>query len=291
MGGKKKAAAKKAGKADEGEDLSVENFFKAYKKNCVVYNTEVSKYIKAQMEKYNEDNDDKIKHLKMNEELGWPGIKAITESLKTVAYPHLISVRLWKTYIEDEGVRAICEFMQKCSTIQCLELLDDKVTPLGCEFLGKTLTPGPACPPISILKLDHNAFGSDGLKNLAVGIKENLFLKTLSLTYCDIDQHGARSLMEVLIFSKSLMEELILTGNQLRNEGAKIVLSGVSIAKNLKKIHLADNNFNEEEDMLESIKTCMDRNKTLAKYDFRNNDLKDAGKYFIIKVAKLFFLF
>ena len=43
--------------------------------------------------------------------------------------------------------------------------------------------------------------------------------------------------------------------------------------------------------MLESIKTCMDRNKTLAKYDFRNNDLKDAGKYFIIKVAKLFFLF
>ena len=87
------------------------------------------------------------------------------------------------------------------------------------------------------------------------------------------------------------MEELILTGNQLRNEGAKIVLSGVSIAKNLKKIHLADNNFNEEEDMLESIKTCMDRNKTLAKYDFRNNDLKDAGKYNIFYVAKLLFLF
>jgi Ran GTPase-activating protein (RanGAP) involved in mRNA processing and transport len=214
----------------------------------------------------------------MNEELGWPGIKAITESMKAVAYPHLVSIRLWKTYIEDEGVRAICELMQKCATVQCLELLDDKVTPLGCEFLGKTLTPGPACPPISILKLDHNAFGSEGLKFLAAGIKENLFLKTLSLTYCDIDQHGARALMEILIFSKSLMEELILTGNQLRNEGTKTVLNGVSIAKNLKKVHLGDNNFNEEEDMLEAIKTCMDRNKTLARYDFRNNDLKDNGK-------------
>jgi len=84
--------------------------------------------------------------------------------------------------------------------------------------------------------------------------------------------------MEILIFSKSLLEELILTGNQLRNEGTKKVLNGVSIAKNLKKIHLGDNNFNEEEDMLECIKTCMDRNKTLARYDFRNNDLKDAGK-------------
>lgn len=220
----------------------------------------------------------------MNEELGWPGIKAITESMKAVAYPHLVSIRLWKTYIEDEGVRAICELMQKCATVQCLELLDDKVTPLGCEFLGKTLTPGPACPPISILKLDHNAFGSEGLKFLAAGIKENLFLKTLSLTYCDIDQHGARALFEILIFSKSLMEELILTGNQLRNEGTKWVLNGVSIAKNLKKIHLGDNNFNEEEDMLEAIKTCMDRNKTLARYDFRNNDLKDNAVIFFTEM-------
>jgi hypothetical protein len=30
--------------------------------------------------------------------------------------------------------------------------------------------------------------------------------------------------------------------------------------------------------MLESIKKCMTMNKTLAKYDFRNNDLRDDGK-------------
>lgn len=42
------------------------------------------------------------------------------------------------------------------------------------------------------------------------------------------------------------MEELILTGNNLRNEGTKMVLNGVSIAKELKKIYLGDNQFNEE---------------------------------------------
>ena len=47
----------------------------------------------------------------MSEELGWPGIKAICESFKAVNYSHLGSLRLWKTYIEDEGVRAICEFL------------------------------------------------------------------------------------------------------------------------------------------------------------------------------------
>ena len=84
--------------------------------------------------------------------------------------------------------------------------------------------------------------------------------------------------MEILIFSKSKLEELILTGNNLRNEGAKMVLNGVSIAKELKKIYLGDNQFNQEPDMLECIKACMNRNKNLAKYDFRNNDLNDEGK-------------
>ena len=40
-----------------------------------------------------------------------------------------------------------------------------------------------------------------------------------------------------------------------------MVLNGVSIAKELKKIYLADNQFNEEEDMLKAIKQCMGRNK------------------------------
>jgi len=57
----------------------------------------------------------------------------------------------------------------------------------------------------------------------------------------------------MLIYSKSKVEELILTGNALRNEGTKMVLQGVSANKSLKKIYLADNQFNEDEDMLKCI--------------------------------------
>ena len=31
--------------------------------------------------------------------------------------------------------------------------------------------------------------------------------------------------------------------------------------------------------MLDAIKSCMQTNKSLAKYDFRNNDLNDKGKF------------
>ena len=51
MGGKKKAAAKKGKDGDE-EDMSVENFWKLYKKKCVEYNCDVNKIIKGQMDKF-----------------------------------------------------------------------------------------------------------------------------------------------------------------------------------------------------------------------------------------------
>lgn len=57
-------------------------------------------------------------------------------------------------------------------------------------------------------------------------------------------------------------------------------MNGVSIAKELKKIYLADNQFNEEPETLEAIRACMNRNKSLARYDFRNNDLKDEAVIF-----------
>ena len=280
MGGKKKAGGdkKKAAKKDgDEEDLSVENFWKAYKKKIVELECDKSKILQQAFEKFQEEGDP-IKKFHIWEELGWPGVKAITDSLKAVAYPHCVSFRLWKTYCDDEGVRAVCSFLEKCLTVLCLELLDNKITYLGCEFLGKTLKPGPSCPPIVNLKLDHNHFGSRGVDCLAEGLKTNENIKVLSLSYCGIDSKGARSLFEMLIFSKSQMEELILTGNELRNEGTKMVLNGVSIAKTLKKIYLGDNQFNEEQDMLDTIKSCMSKNKTLARYDFRNNDLKEAGK-------------
>lgn len=86
MGGKKKPAGdkKKAKKEGDEEDLSVENFWKIYKKKCVEYGTDQSKIIKKAYEKFVEEGDE-IKQFHIWEELGWPGVKAIIESLKHVA--------------------------------------------------------------------------------------------------------------------------------------------------------------------------------------------------------------
>lgn len=136
-------------------------------------------------------------------------------------------------------------------------------------------------PTIQVLKLDHNQFGSQGVINLSQSLAINPFLKILSLTYCGIEETASQALFEILIFTRSALEEVNLSGNLLRQNGVRHVLLGTSIAKNLKKIYLADNQFNDEEPMVKAIEFCMVKNKTLSRYDFKYNNITDKGKFFL----------
>ena len=133
--------------------------------------------------------------------------------------------------------------METTNTVAFLELLDNNITALGCEFLGKALHPKMQAikPEIQILKLDHNNFGAEGVMALSEGLAVNPTLRLLSLTYCGITKEGAEAIFEILIYSKSALEEINLTGNLLKEEGVIKVFQGVSIAKNLKKLYVADN--------------------------------------------------
>lgn len=164
MGAKKKGGGKKkAAAAEEVEDVSVDQFMKAYRAKVKELGVDLQKYIKEKYELYQEE-DEKIEKFHLWEELGWAGTRAIMDSLRQVAYPHCKSVRFWKTYCEDEGVRAICQFVEMPKT-GCLfmELLDNKITSLGCEFISRALHPKMS-PTVQILKLDHNEFGAAGVK-------------------------------------------------------------------------------------------------------------------------------
>lgn len=81
-----------------------------------------------------------------------------------------------------------------------MELLDNLITPLGCEFIGRVLHPK-SNTNLVIVKLDHNAFGTEGLIQLTEGMAINKTVEHLSMTYCNIDSDGWRPIFEILIFS------------------------------------------------------------------------------------------
>lgn len=97
------------------------------------------------------------------------------------------------------------------------------------------------------------------------------------MTYCGIDSEGAEALFEIMIYSRSALEEVNLSGNLLMNEGIITILRGVAIAKSLKKILIADNQFNDDEDVCKALDFCMRKNQHLGKYDLKYNNIGEAG--------------
>ena len=156
MGGKKKKAGggKGKGAAPPEEDDSVDKFWKIYRKKVQEFDVPICPIIKDKYELFTEEQEIP-QRFHIWTELGWPGTRAIMDALREVKYQHCTSIRLWKTICEDEGVRAICQYLEHGRNIQFLELLDNNITPLGCEFLSQALHPSHQ-PQIQILKLDHN---------------------------------------------------------------------------------------------------------------------------------------
>lgn len=200
------APKKKA--ADDGEDTSCEKFIIVYRKLCKAIEEPI--YKKLDEEYRNEyleggNNLTKVSIYVLNyqffvaDPIGWQGVKAIMDALRAAEYQHAKIIRLCRTLCEDEGVRACCNYVAINPNVIMLDLMANNISPLGCEFVGKLMHPDMKRNIVNI-KLDHNAFGSAGMDMLAAGLRMNKVVQNLSLTYCEIDEKGARSIFEILLF-------------------------------------------------------------------------------------------
>ena len=50
-------------------------------------------------------------------EIGPISCRAFMETLSDLNYQHLKKIRIWKADLQDEGVRSICNYIEKCNTI------------------------------------------------------------------------------------------------------------------------------------------------------------------------------
>ena len=75
-----------------------------------------------------------------------------------------------------------------------------------------------------------------------------------------------------------------LSGNHLRNEGTIEVLRGASVSKRLHKLILQDNQFVEEDPVLEAFASCMRNNTNLGCYNIKFNFVSDYGVEFLCEV-------
>ncbi len=123
-------------------------------------------------------------------EIGPICARSFMDSLSDLNYMHLKKIRIWKANLMDEGLRAICNFMEKCNTLQYLDLMENNITELGCEFLAKVMiNPN---NKVTKLRLDNNKIGLKGIAVLAEGLRQNDTIQKLSICYCNIPTAGSK---------------------------------------------------------------------------------------------------
>jgi len=265
---------KKVAKAME-EDDSTEKLLRIYKRKC---GEEGIPPIKRLVESLNLglEEGNHMETLYLWEEIGPLGFKPIMETLKDIRYVHCKSIRLWKANVEDEGARLVALFLEANVTVKCLEFMDCKLTNLGCEFLSRVLVPGSAAPLIE-LKLNYNDIGNEGICHLAVGLRANSQLTHLELQHCGFDQGAVTHLVDIIVYKFSALTFLNLQGNYLRNEGIMNFFHMLPLSKSLKQLSVADNRWNEDDQVLDKLCSVFLTNTGIEKYDVRYNQVEEKG--------------
>lgn len=210
-------------------------------------------------------------------------IRAFMEVAAEVRYEHLKKIRIWEGAIGDEGVRCICKLLTATPVLEVLDLLNNGITSLGCEFLGKALKVQGS--KMKQLRLDNNPITSEGVRFLGEGLRQHSALDKLSLKYCGIDEKGIRPIQEILANINSQLRSLKLQGNPIGNEGMHQLLRAVECSESLQKINVADTalqllDWEEDRNSLtevlaEQLVSLMRKSLLIIKYDIRFNPLHD----------------
>lgn len=162
------------------------------------------------------------------------------------------------------------------TSLQLIEMINCGIGVLGCEFISR-LFEKERPHKISILTLDYNAFGNEGVAQLMDKIKDSKTLTYLSLAFCNIDQNGVKYFAEFLAATGICLEKLVLQGNPLKNAGMQQLINIIYDNTTLEEINLNNVLFGNSPETMQSLVSLMKSNLTLLAYSLKFNFITDKG--------------
>jgi hypothetical protein len=276
------APKKKPAKAAEGEENLFEEFLKKYKALEKTYDTPKLFEVQAPspdgiIARINDDGED-VFSWNFSREFDAMAFRICFMALRQSGLNTIRAVRCWKCNGGDESVRSVCYYLDSVPSpaVEDLQFIDNGLTELGCEFLGRTLGPQ-GNKTINLLRLDFNQFGAAGVEKLSYGLSQNATLRHLSLRYCGIGEDGGQYIAHILMFIRNALEVLELRGNHLKNQGIQDVFRGARRTKCLRQLDVFDNKFSDTPDVIEAIKDLFQNNVKIEDYNLAGNQISDEG--------------
>ncbi|XP_060794526.1 NACHT, LRR and PYD domains-containing protein 12 isoform X2 [Neoarius graeffei] len=133
---------------------------------------------------------------------------------------HLRELNLGNNKLTDAGIKCLCDVLN--AEIFQLELNDCCLTESCCDSLASVLLK--KCSSLNVLNLGGNHLQDSGVKTLCVGLESpNCKLEILRLFNCGVSEKSCEFLASVLSGKYSVLKELDLSGNNLKDTDTKLL--------------------------------------------------------------------
>ena len=130
------------------------------------------------------------------------------------------------SYIGDEGVEELVEFLQQDSNMYQLHLKDNNISDVGAEHLAKILC---ANSSLTALLMSNNNIGDEGAEYLASALCFNKTLEVLDLYNNGIGSDGAKALAKALHFNCTLKHLDLRQNPDIGEDGLQHLLQALTV--------------------------------------------------------------
>ncbi len=174
------------------------------------------------------------------------------------------------TYIQDEGMRAICAALMDSRTLKELDLSSNSFTDIAMDYLSKLLQ---KTGTLSTLKLEGLRINSLGAGWLASGIARNRSVANLHIGHSSHNDEAVKQIALAMCENKGVVY-LGLEFSTIQSAGATHL--GLMLEKNC-SLRVLDLSFNKLRDEMQPIAQGLARNHSLRELNLGVNKIRDQG--------------
>jgi hypothetical protein len=194
---------------------------------------------------------------------------------------YVTQLKLRRVYADDSTAKAVAKCLRQNLSLTTIDLSKNKFSDVGCRQIASALRATGAESSLRRLNLEQNKIGDTGIDQLCRAVRAVPSLTILKLGKNHFGLQGLRSIALLLRNSPTCLKSLDLRSNNVGNQGATILADALAENRSLLYLYLNRNNLGNRG--VARLATALKHNQHLRTLDLQHNFFGDIGAAFFVQ--------